>query len=142
MDTVVMSNVEQGSLFPFSWEEAMKYKWIQSQKAGHDLGDTAIRDWDNYYMWRFCKERWLEHISGKRYWVELDPNDFGMIHRQIHSNELLVDRILDRIQAGWENLDILTWAAEWGLDQTSVIEILNVVDVNSQRLSLQWGWKK
>ena len=26
-------------------EEILRHKWIESEKAGHDLGESAIRDW-------------------------------------------------------------------------------------------------
>lgn len=39
-------------------EEILKYKWIESEKAGHDLGSKAIGDWIDKYAvkWR----RWWE----------------------------------------------------------------------------------
>jgi hypothetical protein len=33
-------------------EEIEKYKWIESQKAGHDLGEAAVRQW----VEKFAKE--------------------------------------------------------------------------------------
>lgn len=26
-------------------EEIQKHKWIESEKAGHDLGEEAVKDW-------------------------------------------------------------------------------------------------
>ena len=35
------------------------HKWIESEKAGHDLGDTAVRDWIDNHAAQFRKE-WEE----------------------------------------------------------------------------------
>ena len=39
------------------WEEILKHKWIESEKAGRDLGTEAIMDWiENYAAkWRQAK---------------------------------------------------------------------------------------
>lgn len=41
--------------------EIMKHKWIESEKAGTDLGDTAVLDWVRKHAgeWR----RWREKCS-------------------------------------------------------------------------------
>ena len=45
------------------------------------------------------------------------------------------DGILDRLKAGQENLDIILWAHDWGLDIRRVLCILEVLDINSRRLA-------
>ncbi len=37
-------------------EEAKRYKWIQSQKAGRDLGDAAVHEWVRKFAPQFRKE--------------------------------------------------------------------------------------
>lgn len=37
-------------------EEAKKYKWIQSQKAGKELGNEAITEWVSKFAAKFRKE--------------------------------------------------------------------------------------
>jgi hypothetical protein len=37
-------------------EEAKRYKWIQSQKAGKDLGEAAIHDWVKKYAALYRKD--------------------------------------------------------------------------------------
>jgi hypothetical protein len=56
------------------------------------------------------------------------------LQRTFHDNTLLLDRILDRIKAGQENLDILLWAHTWGISPQPVIQILEALDINSRRL--------
>jgi hypothetical protein len=43
-------------------QEILKHKWIESEKAGHDLGKAAIEDWIKKYadLWR----RWWEEQQG------------------------------------------------------------------------------
>jgi len=81
------------------------------------------------------RARWLEHLQGKRFWVELDRGDFGLLQRKFHDNTLLLDRILDRLKAGQENLDIINWAHAWGIAIEPVLQILEALDINSRRLA-------
>jgi hypothetical protein len=37
-------------------EEMEKHKWIESEKAGHDLGDAAHMDWVIKYAAKFREE--------------------------------------------------------------------------------------
>jgi uncharacterized protein YjaZ len=38
-------------------EEILKHKWIESEKAGYDLGDKAVWDWVEKYAHEF-REYW------------------------------------------------------------------------------------
>jgi hypothetical protein len=126
---------ERASVYADGEQEALRYKWIESEKAGHDLGEAAIRRWVQNHWWGYLRARWLEHLQGKRFWVELDRGDFGLLQRKFHDNTLLLDRILDRLKSGQENLDIICWAHTWGIPMDSVLEILEALDINSRRLS-------
>lgn len=127
--------MEKSSVYLDGEQEALRYKWIESEKAGHDLGEAAIRRWVQNHWWGYLRARWLEHLQGRRFWVELDRGDFGLLTRKFHDNALLLDRILDRLKSGQENLDILCWAHTWGIATEPVIEILEALDINSRRLS-------
>ncbi len=116
-------------------EEENKHKWIESEKAGCDLGEEAIRRWVQNHWWGYLRARWLEHLQGKRFWVELDRGDFGLLQRKFNDNTLLLDRILDRLKAGQENLDIICWAQTWGIPVEPVLQILEALDINSRRLA-------
>ncbi len=69
----------QLSLHQRGAEEAQRFKWIESEKAGRDLGETAIRTWICQHWNDFLRHRWLEHLQGKTFWIELDPRDFGLL---------------------------------------------------------------
>jgi hypothetical protein len=127
--------MERASVYIDGEQEALRFKWIESEKAGCDLGEAAIRRWVQCHWWGYLRARWLEHLQGKRFWVELDRGDFGLLERRFHDNTLLLDRILDRLKAGQENLDIICWALNWGLDTGPVVQILEALDINSRRLS-------
>ena len=65
-------SMEKSSVYIESEQEALRYKWIESEKAGHDLGEVAIRRWVKDHWWGYLRARWLEHLQGRRFWVELD----------------------------------------------------------------------
>src|SRR5262245_9223014 len=126
--------MEKCSVYEDCEQEALRYKWIESERAGHDLGEEALRQWVRQHWWGYLRARWLEHLQGTRFWVELDRGDFGLLLRTFDEDELLLDRILDRIKIGWENLDVILWAQDWGVPIERVIMVLEALDINSRRL--------
>jgi hypothetical protein len=127
--------MQRSSVYAECEREIERFKWIESEKAGRDLGESASRRWVKDHWWGYLRARWLEHLHGKCFWVELDRGDFGLLKRTFHDNTLLLDRILDRIKAGQENLDIICWAHDWGVDTIPLIQILEELDINSRRLA-------
>jgi hypothetical protein len=127
--------MERASVYVDGEQEALRFKWIESEKAGCDLGEAAIRRWVKCHWWGYLRARWLEHLQGKKFWVELDRGDFGLLQREFNNNTILLDRILDRLKAGQENLDIICWAHGWGIPIDPVIQILETLDINSRRLA-------
>jgi hypothetical protein len=87
-------------------EEARRFKWIQSEKAGRDLGDQAIKLWIRQHWNGFLRHRWIEHLQGKTFWVELQGADFGLLQRKFR-NSPLISQILERLVVLKENLDII-----------------------------------
>jgi hypothetical protein len=131
--------MEKVSVFVEGEKEAHVFKWIESEKAGKDLGEDAIRRWVRDHWWGYLRARWIEHLQGRRFWVELDRNDYGLLQREFHEQELLLDRILDRIKAGHENLDVILWAQSWSLPMEQVFHILERLDINSRRLACKFA---
>jgi hypothetical protein len=130
--------MEKLSVYVESEQEALRFKWIESEKAGRDLGEAAIRRWVKDHWCGYLRSKWLEHLHGRRFWVELDRGDFGLLQREFHENSLLLDRIVDRLKAGQENLDIILWALDWGICLKDVCKILEAFDINSRRLAHQF----
>lgn len=131
----MLEPMEKSSVYVDGDEEALRFKWIESEKAGCDLGEVAIRKWVQCHWWGYLRARWLEHLQGKRFWVELDRGDFGLLQRKFHENTVLLDRILDRLKSGQENLDIINWAMDWNIPMDPVVQILEALDINSRRLA-------
>jgi hypothetical protein len=125
--SVRMSVHDQGE------QEAKRHKWIESEKAGRDLGEWAIRCWVREHWNGFLRARWLEHLQGRTFWIELDHNDFGLLKRDFQDS-LLIEEILQRLKAGQENLNVLIWAIDNGLPMEDVLEILEALDINSRRI--------
>jgi hypothetical protein len=115
-------------------EEENRHKWIESQKAGYDLGEGCIRDWVKRHWTGYLRARWVEHLQGKQFWIELDCGDFGLLQREFIDQKALLDSILDQLKSGKENLHVIFWAVNAGIPIDPVHEILEALDVNSRRL--------
>jgi hypothetical protein len=126
--------MQKSSIHIEAEQEAAQYTWIESEKAGYDLGEQAVWQWVRQHWWGFLRTRWLEHLQGKRFWIELDRGDFGILQWEFREDAILLDRILDRLKAGQANLDILNWAVGWGIPTQRVFRILEVLDINSRRM--------
>jgi len=116
--------------------EAQRFKWIESEKAGKDLGESALLSWARQHWHVFLRERWLEHLQGRRYWIELDHDDFGLLQIAFQ-NSALIHEIIRILKAGGENLDVVNWAIDCELSPyefDEVLEILETLDINSRRL--------
>src|SRR4051794_13741244 len=113
--------------------EAQRHKWIESEKAGRDLGEWAIRCWVREHWNGFLRERWLEHLQGRAFWIELDHDDFGLLQRAFQGS-LLIDEILRLLIAGKEDLGVLNWAIDTNQPMDKVLEILETLNVSSRRI--------
>jgi len=125
--------VETRSVYAEADTQALSYKWIRSEEAGYDLGENALRQWVRDHWWGFLRARWIEHLQGKRYWIELDCGDFGLL-RDHFRDEPLLDPILDMLKRGGENLDIIRWASVNNHPMDTVMSVLESLNINSHRL--------
>jgi hypothetical protein len=121
------------SVHDHSAAEAQRHKWILSEKAGRDLGEAAIRGWVREHWNGYLRDRWLEHLQGRTFWIELDHDDFGLLERAFQGS-LVFEEILERLKVGKENLDILGWAIDARLPMAEVLGILETLDINSRRI--------
>lgn len=126
---------ERMSLFEESSKKAHQHKWIESEKAGRDLGDGAIADWHTRYWRTFCRECYIEHLQGARFWMELDAGNFGLLNHKFHHNTELVHEIVEILKQGGENLDVITWAVEHDIPAGDVLKVLQILDINARRLA-------
>jgi hypothetical protein len=127
------------SVYTDCLEEANRFKWIQSEKAGYDLGEAAIGEWVREHWNGYLRARWLEHLQGACFWVELDRGDYGLLQSAFRDRQPLLDHILGRLKCGMENLDVIRWACAEKIEIAPVLEILEALDVNSRRLCHQFS---
>jgi hypothetical protein len=113
--------------------EAMRHKWIESEKAGRDLGESAIRSWVRQHWNGFLRAKWLEHLEGKTFWIELDQDDYGLLQERFLDSSL-IGEVVERLKQGQENLDLISWAIDSGQDVDELIDILEALDINSRRI--------
>jgi hypothetical protein len=134
------SAVPRLSVFEESRAEILNHKWIESERVGYDLGESAVRHWVAIHWKGYLRARWLEHLQGKGYWIELDRGDFGLLLRAFQGEHELLHQILEQLKSGKENLDVLCWAnQEVGVEKESVYRILEALDINSRRLLYRFG---
>lgn len=126
------------SVYTDCLEEADRFKWIQSEKAGYDLGEAAISEWVREHWNGYLRARWVEHLQGSCFWVELDRGDYGLLQREFRDRQPLLNQILGWLKGGKENLDVIRWAFAEQIDVEVVLEILEALDVNSRRLVYQF----
>lgn len=116
--------------------EALVHKWIESEKAGFDLGNAAICCWIRLHWKDFLRAKWLEHLHGRAFWIELDHDDFGLLNREFHGSTLIAP-IVEMLKNGEENLEILNWAIDERKDIVEILQILDILDINSRRVECQ-----
>ena len=126
--------VPELSVYAESEYEINDFKWIESERVGYDLGESAVKRWVNQHWRGYLRARWLEHLQGTRFWIELDRGDFGLLQRDFSQDRDLLQPILDRLKSGEENLDVICWAENNSICTEPVVRILEALDINSRRL--------
>lgn len=95
--------------------------------------EQAAEEWNRKHWWKWARKRWLEHIRGKAFWIELGESDFDLVSRGVSDDRDLLERILGKLEEGDENLNIINWAVELGADVDEVVEILEKLNLNERR---------
>jgi hypothetical protein len=138
---LMMATINQKqSLQEATSRELSLHKWIESEKAGRDLGEKAIHDWVARHWDRFLRQRWVEHLQGQVFWYELDHADYGLFQRCFCGNPL-AELIINTYKSGGaqgENLAIVQRARleNWPMDE--VFRILEILNINSRRLACRY----
>jgi len=116
--------------------EAKAEQWIQSFKAGRDLGDVVVQKWVHEHWAGFLRARWLDHMLGVRYWSELKRSEFGLLLKTPSDRLCLLNEIVDQLRRKAENLDVIRWACakKSPEEQAIVHDLLLIIDVNSRRM--------
>ncbi len=120
------------------YDEAKKaiqeHRWLESEKAGHDLGSAAERDWAQSHWRGFFCLRFVEHLRGEVFYEEFGAECFGLGPERLSVEVSLLDTVLEKIRQGAENLDVLCWALHEKLPREAIVNILKAIDLNSRRL--------
>ena len=132
MAIMELDDILKRSLYREATFEARRY-----QEEHPERPEGASREWNIRYWWPWARSRWLEHIRGQVYWIELGEDDFGLTGKDIFGNQELLDSILNQVEDGRENLDIINWATGSEENMTEVVEILEKLDLNKHRDELK-----
>jgi hypothetical protein len=113
-----------------------RHKWIESEKAGRDLGDNALSDWIDRYWKGFTRAKLMEHLYGWRCWGAFDEHDFGLLARhsvEYHVNNSVLEKVATILAEGGENLDVITWALSVHQPLDPILWLLDRIDINAKR---------
>ena len=125
----------QFSLYDEAESAIQEYKWLESEKAGRDLGDEAVEVWTKSHWLRFYRLRFVWHLQGNVSFDEFGSECFGLAAQWVSTEyEGLLNSVLDKVREGAENLDVIRWARQERLPMDRVVEILKALDINSRRL--------
>lgn len=133
----VKHGVVPKSVYDGAHLEAEKHKWIESKKAGRDLGQKAIEDWYRQFWARYCRARRLEHLAGEQQWVEFAEHEFGRMYQSIVDGNVLLEELIARFEDGWENLRFTVWVHDQRKSRQEIDEILDlleIININITRL--------
>jgi hypothetical protein len=125
---------KRSSVYEQADQAVQEHKWIESEKAGRDLGDEAVKHWSRSHWLRFYRWRLLQHLRGEVYFREFHPRTFAVVSNQLKVPPELLEAILNQVRDGGENLDIICWAHNGQLPAAPVMEVLEAIDINRQRL--------
>lgn len=132
------------SLLKYAWDEIQRHKWLESEKARRDLGDSAVADWVKRYWWRFCRWRRIEHVEGVQRWFEFPMDDFAKVLRPILENDRLMLVVIEMMKSDrlrvMNDLEVIVWARDTGLPMDRIIEILSSIHINNARLDPPVEW--
>jgi hypothetical protein len=140
MDLPFGDNVERRSLREDSWNEACAEKLYQSQRAGRDVGNDAIREWVDVHWPGFLRARCIEHLLGTRFWVELKREKFGILRETPVDNQPILDSVIDQLIRMKENLDLICWLrTKPPKEQETIRGFLRLININDDRLPCQFS---
>ena len=128
---------QEKSVYKDVIEEEDRHKWIESERAGYDLGEAVIKRWVKEHWTGYLRSKWVEHLQGQCFWSELDRANFGILQREFHDCPHLLDLIMKRLISGEENLHLIVhaiWTRNDDFPLARMLEILTSLDVNSRRL--------
>lgn len=127
------------SLTAHALAEMERHRWIESERAGHDLGQETYHDWLRRSWTGWVRACLLQHLSGWRRWTAFSKRHYalfrrGSVERQVPTR--ILRSVADILVRGGENLDVLNWAVEQREELEAVIWLLERIDINAVRQRL------
>lgn len=129
-----MRNMVRNRIYQEAAKAIQEHKWLQSEKAGRDLGVEAAKDWTRRYWLRFYRQRFVQHLRGETFFEEFGAECYRLVAGRLAASREVLDTILDKVQQGAENLELICWAQRQCLPREQVLEILRALNINSRRL--------
>ncbi|QDT56449.1 hypothetical protein Pan44_45030 [Caulifigura coniformis] len=117
------------SLYEEALQEADRFKWLESERCRRDVGPQALEEWSDRYWATFLRWKRLEHLYGRRRYIEFEEDCFGRLTADPGDPAL---QFLTRrfVEDRWENLNyfcgavpacsrdrLLTWLELLGINQ-------------------------
>jgi len=127
--------VEHHSVVYHAAADYAAQKHLDWERLRYDVHETASEHWRKRYWRLWFRARWVEHLLGQKYWVEMGEDNFALLTRSGGHHPVLLDRIADRLIIGGENLNVIPWAHVWGLDVAEVILVLTAININHVRVN-------
>jgi hypothetical protein len=113
-----------------------RHKWLESEKAGRDLGEASFSDWIDRFWKGFTRAKLVEHFYGWRCWGAFDEFDFGLLTRQsveYHVSNAVLEKVAGILAEGGENLDVINWALSVHEPLDPILWLLDRIDINAKR---------
>jgi hypothetical protein len=135
MDNDSIPPVERRSLVKDAEQEAQRERWYQSEAAGYDVGEQAHRNWVRQHWRGFVLARWVEHLQGNRFWIELNRADFGLLRDMPAILQPHFGELLELLRSGSDNLNVVRWTTGKSPEaRAAIIDLLSKIQMNSMRL--------
>lgn len=131
------SNCGQHPLYSLeleAWWEAEYFKWLESERAGHDRGHPARQEWFRKYWDIFCRWRLIDHLYGRKRFKEFHDRAFGCLLNPEFANTLEVKFVLKHfLEDRWENIHFLALTWNRNLPREPLFQTLDLFRINDGR---------
>jgi len=123
--------------------EAEKHKWIESQKRGYDVGESALAEWCHKHWADFYHHRYMQHLDGEICWKEFPEQKFGLLKRKPVEDRHTLERFASLMirKNGGENLYIINSELDCHPRVSErMMKLLEIIDLNNDRLPPPFPW--
>ena len=123
------------SVYVQALQAAKKHRWIESERQRRDLGDEALKDWNEQHFKRFGRWCHWQHLIGKQFFHEFPDSHFNTVPAKQPIEMNTIERtVIHCFWDGLENLNIFDFAHGCGLPGEQVIVVLATLHINESRL--------